>query len=130
MLELLADLDASPDTPIGDVLTVNNTWVTILLGVVAPLVTGVLLRPSNPAAVKVLVASLVGLVFHALAEVVQADGTAVLSQEWLVKLVLVLAAEFGTYAHVWNPVFASRGGLNAAAGPGVIPSPAPARDPE
>jgi hypothetical protein len=120
--QVAEDGNVTPDAPLGSVLTINNTWVTILLGVVAPLVTGFLLRPQNPPAVKLLVASLVGIGFHAVSEVVQQDGTAVFSQEWLVKLVLLLAAEFGTYTHVWNPVFASKGGVNAATGPGVIPA--------
>lgn len=122
LAQVAPDGNASPDAPASSIFTVNNTLVTVLLGVVAPLVTGVLLRPTNPAVVKVLVAGLVGTAFTAVSQAVQADGTALLSQEWLLQLALLLATQFGTYFAVWNPVFASRGGLNAATGPGVVPS--------
>lgn len=118
--QVATDGNASPDAPIGTVFTVNNVLVTLLLGAVAPLVTGFLLRPENPPVVKVLVAGLVGTVFQAISQVVQEDGTAALSQEWFVGLALLLAAQLGSYARIWNPVFASKGGVNAATGPGVI----------
>ncbi|HEV2928876.1 MAG TPA: hypothetical protein VGW74_09295 [Propionibacteriaceae bacterium] len=113
--------DASPDAPASAVFTVNNTLVTVLLGVVAPLVTGFLLRPTNPAWVKVLVAGMVGTAFTAVSQVVQDDGTAALSQEWFLQLALLLAAQFGAYYGIWNPVLRSQGGVNEATGPGVVP---------
>ena len=119
--QVAEDGNASPDTPVGAVFTINNTLVTMLLGAVAPIVTGILLRPTNPKWVKVLVAGMVGTVITAISQSVQDDGTAALSQEWFLQLGLLLAMQFGTYFAIWNPVLASRGGVNAATGPGVIP---------
>ena len=113
--------DASPDAPASAVFTVNNTLVTLLLGAVAPLVTGLLLRPTNPEWVKVLAAGLVATVVTAVSQAVQADGSAILSQEWFLQLALTWAAQIGAYYGIWNPVLASRGGVNAATGPGLIP---------
>ena len=121
LAQVAPDGNASPDTPASAVFTVNNTLVTVLLGMFAPIVTGILLRPTNPAWVKVLAAGAVGTAFTAISQAVQADGTAPLSQEWFLQLALQIATQVGTYYGVWNPLFASRGGLNAAAGPGILP---------
>src|SRR5690606_18096352 len=48
-----AETAEAPDT-VGAAFTVSSTLVTILLGIVAPIVTGVLVRPTNPSWVKVL----------------------------------------------------------------------------
>lgn len=118
--QVAVDGNASPDAPVSSVLTVNNTLVQLLVGAVIPLVSGFLLRPQNPAWVKVLVAGLVGVAANAFVQAISADGTAVLSQEWFVNLALLWAAEFGSYTHFWNPVLASKGGVNAATGPGIV----------
>lgn len=103
---------------VGDTFTVSATLVTILLGIVAPLVTGVLVRATNPAWVKILVAGLVGTTLSAIQQAVQADGSAVLSGPWLLQLSLLLAAQFGTYFAIWQPL--TGGELNRKLGPGVI----------
>ncbi len=119
--QVATDGNASPDTPAGAVFTVNNTLVTLILGAVAPLVVGILVRPTNPSWVKVLVGGVAATVITAVSQAVQADGSAALSQEWFLQLALQLAAQVGAYYGIWNPVLAARGGVNEATGPGVIP---------
>jgi hypothetical protein len=109
---------AQPTETVGDTLTVSATLVTIVLGIFAPLVTGLLVRATNPAWVKLLVAGLVGTVLSAFQQAVQADGSAVLSGPWLLQVALLLAAQFGTYFAVWQPL--AGGELNRKLGPGVI----------
>jgi len=103
---------------VGSTLTVSATLVTIVLGIVAPLVTGAIVRPTNPTWVKILLAGVVGIVLNALQQAVRADGSAVLSGPWLLQLALLLAAEFGTYHQIWQPL--AGGDLNARYGRGAI----------
>jgi hypothetical protein len=103
MAQIAPDGDVSPDAPSSAYLTVNNTLVLILTGAVIPIVNGLLLRPENPSWVKVLIASLVGTAVHAFSQVVQADGTAVLTQEWTLGLVITLGSMVATYLGVWKP---------------------------
>lgn len=119
--QVAPDGNASPDTPASAVFTVNNSLVTLLLGAVLPLVTGALLRPTNPEWIKVLVGGLVATLATAISQAVQADGSAAFSQEWFLQLALLWAAQIGAYYGIWNPVLARRGGVNAATGRGVIP---------
>src|SRR5919106_2421098 len=65
--------DSSPDAAIGRQLTVNNAVVTVLVGTVLPFVNGLLVRPTNPAWVKTLLASLIAVVATALSQAAQAD---------------------------------------------------------
>jgi hypothetical protein len=113
-----AETAEAPDT-VGAAFTVSSTLVTILLGIVAPIVTGVLVRPTNPSWVKVLVAGMVGTVLESIHQLVRDDGSVILSGEWALGVALILAAQFGSYFGVWKPV--SGGELNAKLGPGVIP---------
>lgn len=114
----VVDGDLSPDTPFGSYFTVSNTLVTLLLAGVLPLVIGVLLKPGNPPVVKGLVAMLVTTAGHALSQAVQADGTAVLSQEWLVQLAITFLATIGAYYGAWNPLADNE--LDTKLGPGLI----------
>lgn len=116
--------DASPDAPIGQVFTISNTLVVLLISGVLPLVIGFLLKPTNPPWVQGLVAMLATSTAHAISEAVQADGTAALSQEWFVKLAITFLGTIGAYYGAWKPV-AGNGDLNARLGEGVIPNPPP-----
>lgn len=93
-----------PDAPVSNFLTVNNTLVLIITGSLVPVVNGLLLRASNPAWVKVLVANLFATGVHAFSQAIQADGTAALSQAWLVGLAVTLVTMTATYLGVWKPV--------------------------
>lgn len=119
--QVAPDGNASPDAPASAVFTVNNTLVTLILGALAPLLIGFLLKPTNPEWVKVLVGGLVATAVTAVSQAVQTDGTAALSQEWLLQLGLQWAAQIGAYYGIWNPVLARKGGTNVAMGPGFIP---------
>lgn len=112
--------DASPDAPVGAVFTVNNTLVTLVVGLIVPLVVGLLTNPGNPAWVKIGLAGAVSGALNLASQAIQADGTAVFSQEFLLQVAIVFATALGSYLGVWNPLAARRGGLNAALGPGVI----------
>lgn len=117
--------DASPDAPVGTVFTINNSLVLLLTGLVVPLVNGLLNHPANPAWIKIGLAGALAAVGNAFIQAIQADGTAVLSQEWILQTVIVFATAIGTYLGVWDPLFRQRGGLNAATGPGIVRAPEP-----
>ncbi len=104
MAQVAEDGNASPDSPAGAVLTINNTLVLVLTGAVIPLVNGLLLRPSNPQWVKGLVSSLFATVVHAFSQVIQQDGTAFLSQEWMLGLAITLVSMTAAYLQVWKPL--------------------------
>lgn len=112
--------DASPDAPVGTVFTINNSLVLLLTGLVVPLVNGLLNHPANPAWVKIGLAGALAAVGNAFLQAVQSDGTAVLSQEWLLQTVIIFATSIGTYLGVWDPLFRRSGGLNAATGAGLV----------
>jgi hypothetical protein len=120
--QVAPDGDVSPDAPASAYLTVNNTLVLLLTGAVLPLVNGLLLRPDNPRWVKVLVAGMVAAFTHAVSQVVQADGTAVFTQEWVLGLVLTWAGMFGAYYGIWKPAVDPNAVL-----PTLQPPPSPPR---
>lgn len=96
--------DVSPDAPVSAYLTVNNTLVLILTGALIPVVNGLLLRPTNPAWVKVLVSSAFATAVHAFSQAIQNDGTAVLTQEWFLGLAITIGTMVAAYLGVWKPV--------------------------
>ena len=112
--------DASPDDPVGTVFTINNSLVLLLTGLVIPLVNGLLNHPANPAWVKIGLAGALAAVGNAFVQAIQDDGTAVLSQEWILQTVIVFATSIGTYLGVWDPLFRRAGGLNTATGAGLV----------
>jgi hypothetical protein len=119
--QVVPDGNASPDTPVSAVFTVNNTLVTLITGLVVPLVVALLARASNPAWVKIGLNAAVSAVATSFLSAVQDDGTAVLSQEWFVQAGVIFAASIMAYLGVWNPLASRQGGINTAMGPGVIP---------
>lgn len=118
------DGNASPDAPVSAVFTVNNTLVTLLVGAVIPLVVGLLTREDNPAWVKIGLAAAVTAVANYFLQTIQDDGTAVLSQEWLVQAVVMFATALGTYARIWSPLARDQGTTVSSIGSpsfGVVP---------
>lgn len=104
LAQVAPDGDVSPDAPVSAFLSVSNTWVMLLVGTVVPLVNGLLLRPSNPAWAKALIANMFAAAAHAFSQAIQDDGTAVLSQEWLIGLVITLVTMAAMYHGVWKPL--------------------------
>jgi hypothetical protein len=96
--------DVSPDAPVSAYLTVNNALVLVITGSLIPVVNGLLLRPTNPAWVKVLVSSAFATAVHAFSQTVQDDGTAILTQEWFLGLAITIGTMVATYLGVWKPV--------------------------
>lgn len=122
--QVVPDGNASPDTPVSAVFTVNNTLVAILVGAVIPLVVGLLTREDNPAWIKLGLAAGVTAVANLFVQAIQDDGTAVLSQEWLVQALVMFATALGTYARVWQPLARDRGTTVASIGSpsfGLVP---------
>lgn len=113
--------DASPDAPAGVTLTINNLTVQLLLGFLLPVAIGFAQRPTNPPWVKAIVGVALTALAVGISEAVQDDGSAVLSQEFFVDYAITQAAVIASYLGVWQPVFASRGGVNAATGSGIVP---------
>lgn len=102
--QVAPDGDVSPDAPVSAVFTVNNLLVVFATGTLVPIVNGFLLRPSNSQVVKVLVANAFATAVHAFSQAIQADGTAVLSQEWFVGLAMTLITMTAMYGGVWKPL--------------------------
>jgi hypothetical protein len=102
--QVAPDGDVSPDTPVSALATVNNALVVLAISTLVPIVNGLLLRPSNPAWVKVLVANLFATAVHAFAQTVQDDGTAFLTQEWALGLITTLLAMTAAYVGFWKPL--------------------------
>jgi len=113
--------DAEPNSPAGATLTLNNLAVQLLLGMVLPLGIAFFQRATNPGWVKVVVAGALTLLAVGISEQVQADGSAILSVEFLVDYLLTLVTAIVAYMGVWNPLTESRGGVNVATGSGVVP---------
>jgi hypothetical protein len=105
--------------PVGNSLTIGATLLAVVLGILAPIVTGILVRPTNPPVVKILAAGVVATIINAVQQAVMPDGSAVLTGPWLVSLVVILAAQVASYFGVWQPL--ASGQLNEKLGPGVIP---------
>lgn len=104
LAQVAPDGDVSPDAPVSAFLTINNSVVLVLTGLVVPLVNGLLLRPENPGWVKVLVANLLATVVHGFSQTIQADGAAILTQEWFLGLFITLGTMIATYLGVWKPM--------------------------
>lgn len=104
LAQVAPDGNVSPDAPAGSYLTVNNTLVLVLTGAVIPLVNGLLLRATNPAWVKGLVSSLFAVAVHDFSQMIQDDGTALLSQEWCLGLAITLISMTAAYLQVWKPL--------------------------
>ena len=122
--QVAPDGNASPDAPVSAVFTVNNTLVTLLTGLVVPLVVGLVTREDNPAWVKLGLAVAVTGVANLFVQAVQDDGTAVLSQEWLVQAAIIFATAIGTYARVWRPLARDAGATVSSIGSpsfGIVP---------
>jgi hypothetical protein len=104
LAQVAPDGNASPDAPVSAVFTVNNLLVVFLTGTLVPILNGFLLRPENPTWVKVLVANALGTIVHAFSQVIQEDGTAVLTQEWFVGLGMTLVTMAAMYGNFWKPL--------------------------
>jgi hypothetical protein len=104
LAQVAPDGNVSPDAPVSAYLTINNMLVLMATGTLVPIINGLLLRPSNPTIVKILVANLFATAVHALSQVIQADGTAVLSQEWLLGLGMTLLTMTAAYFGIWAPL--------------------------
>lgn len=113
--------DASPDSPVGDVFTVNQSLVLILTGLVVPIVVGILSRPGLPAVLGVGLNGAVSAVATMFVQAISDDGSAILSQEWLLQAALVFGTSMATYLGVYRPIARDRGTTVAAAtGPGLV----------
>lgn len=118
----LAQAGEDGEVPVPDGIVVSAHWVTLATGLVLPLVTGLLLRPENPAWLKIGLAGAVTLVANLFLQAVLPDGTAVLSEAWFVQAVILFGESMLTYLGLWNPLFSRAGGVNAAT-PNVVSFP-------
>lgn len=94
----------SPAPEAEDGVLLAADWVAIIIGLAIPLVNGLALRPTNPAWVKALVANGVAIVAHSLSNVIQADGSAFMSNAWWSELFITLVAMAAAYFQVWAPI--------------------------
>jgi len=104
LAQVAPDGNVSPDTPASAYLTVNNMLVLMATGTLVPIINGLLLRPGNPAVVKILVANLFATAVHAVSQTIQDDGTAFLSQEWALGLGMTLLTMTAAYFGIWAPL--------------------------
>lgn len=112
MLAFLAQ-NVTPDEPLG--LTVSEVGVSILLGLVLPVLLGFVLKPGAPEAVKVVGGIVIAGAAALIKEAVQADGSAVLSWAMLVQFALIYGPQIAAYAGVWKPL-----DINTRTGSGVV----------
>lgn len=101
--------------------------VVILTGAVLPLLTSFLMRPTMPEWVKVILGGLAALVATAVAENIQADGSALISYEFLLQAFGTWVVSVLAYLGAYKP--ATNGRLNVMTGPG-LPIESPPERPE
>jgi hypothetical protein len=115
--------EAPPSAPVGQTLTVSAAGVNILIGVLLPLLLGVLVKPGNPEWVKVIGGIVVAGAATLITEAIRDDGTAVLSWDMFLTFVTVYVPQILAYLGVYKPLGndTPQGSFNGALGPGVIP---------
>ena len=112
MLAFLAQ-NVTPDAPLG--LHVSEVGVSILIGLVLPVLLGFVLRPTAPEPVKVIGGIVIAGIATLIKEAVQADGSAVLSWEMLVQFALIYGPQIAAYVGIWKNLE-----VNSRTGSGVI----------
>jgi hypothetical protein len=115
--------EAPGDAPVGDTLTLSAASVNIIIGVLLPILLGVLLKESNPQWVKTIGGIVVAGIAAIVTEAIRDDGTAVLSWDMFLTFVTVYVPQIVSYLGFWQPLGrdTSAGTFNLALGPGVVP---------
>ncbi len=98
------DGTTDPDAPVGAIITLDNTWVYLITALLLPFVIGLVTKDSMPGWVKVGLAGAIGTVATAFLELVQDDGSAIISQEFLLKAVVTVGSAMFAYGNVWKPI--------------------------
>lgn len=97
-------------------LTISAAGVSIIIGLVLPVLYGLILKPSAPSSVK----AIGGIVVAAAASLVQnavraEDGVAVISMAMVVQTALIYIPQVAAYLGVWKQL-----DVNTRTGPGAI----------
>lgn len=95
-------------------ITVSAVGVSLILGLVLPIVAGFLTRPTAPAGVKVVTGIVVAGVAALVTNAVRDDGSAVLSWDMVVQFGLIYGPQIAAYYGIWRPI-----DINAKTGPGL-----------
>jgi hypothetical protein len=82
---------------------VSAPVVTIILGTLIPLVTGILTKATLSPGIKGIITVVLNAVAAAVTTAVVADGSAVFSNQALLTFALGLVASTAAYYNVWNP---------------------------
>lgn len=99
--------------------TIDEVGVSIIVGLLLPLVLGVLVKPTNPPWVKVIGGIVVAAIAALVKENIQDDGTAIISWAMVIETALIYLPQIAAYLGIWKPL--ADGDLNGKMGPGVIP---------
>lgn len=93
-----------PEAPVGAVLTLSDTGVRLLIGLVLPVVLGLIVKVTNPEWVKVIGGIVVAAIAAVITENIQDNGTAVLSWDMFVGAVLIYVPQIVSYLGIWKPL--------------------------
>jgi hypothetical protein len=85
-------------------ITLSALSVSLLLGLLIPVVTGLLTKYSTSSGLKGLVTLVLNATQALVVSATVADGTAVISKETFVTFCLSLAISIATYAGVYKPL--------------------------
>lgn len=88
----------------GDVLSVNAFTLSVIVGLIVPLVNGIALKPTVPSWVKGVVNLVLSYVGNVIALSMQEDGSAIFSREVIVTTAFAFAVALATYAGIFKPV--------------------------
>jgi hypothetical protein len=92
------------DAPVGATLTLSDTGVRLIIGLVLPIVLGLIVKASNPEWVKVIGGIVVAAIAALITDNLQDNGTAVLSWDMFVGAVLIYVPQVVSYLGIWKPL--------------------------
>jgi len=85
-------------------VVISNAWVTVIVGVLLPLVTAVLVKAGASTKVRAAAAILISGVAAVLTQLVVDGADAVLTWETARQFLLLYGVQFMTYLGFWKPV--------------------------
>jgi hypothetical protein len=98
------------------VLTISAAGVSIIIGLVLPVLYGLVLKPTAPASVKAIGGIFVAAAASLVQNAVRAeDGVAVVSMAMVVQTALIYIPQVAAYLGVWKQL-----DVNTRTGPGAV----------
>lgn len=85
-------------------ITINATFVTILIGTLIPILVGLLTKLDASPKVKSIVSIVLNAVQALIVSSVVSDGTAIISKQTAILWGLGVITSIATYVGIWKPV--------------------------